>query len=94
MLSVDVLPNVQLCPIREREDSNTFSRVFSAVIEIPKLWALIFRVPSVRFISKGENALFSSAFLLIASGTAEGDIEPMGIKCLLCLLYTSDAADE
>ena len=47
VLEVDVLPDVELGPVRQREDADALALGFARVVERPQLGALVLRVPAV-----------------------------------------------
>ena len=60
------------------------------VVEPPRFRALILGVPTVRCAAQRKDALLGARLLLVASGTAEGRIEPVPVQRLfqrLCLHY-------
>src|SRR6185369_16438963 len=57
LFQVDVLPDIQLGPVGEREDTDTFPRLDTGVVQVPKLRALVLGVPAVVGAAEGEDAL-------------------------------------
>ena len=47
VLEVDVLPDVELGPVRQREDADALALVLAGVVEAPQLGPLVLRVPAV-----------------------------------------------
>ena len=47
VLEVDVLPDVELGPVRQREHADALALVLARVVEAPQLRALVLRVPAV-----------------------------------------------
>ena len=47
VLGHDVLPDVELGPVREREDADRFALADARVVELPELGPLVLRVPGV-----------------------------------------------
>jgi len=80
---VDILPHVQLGPVRDREDADRFALVFLGVIEIPQLGPLVLRIPPVAGRAEREDALLGPALFLVAPRTAKGGIEAPLVECLL-----------
>lgn len=79
----DVLPDILLCPVGEREDAYTFAFINLTVIVTPQLWPLIFRVPAMETVTKGVNTFFRAGFFLIAPRAAERGIKTVLIQRLL-----------
>ena len=59
-IEMDILPNIQLSPIRQREYPNAFTLVDPAVVEVPKLGTLVFRIPAMVLVSEREYSLLRS----------------------------------
>ena len=75
IFETDVLPDVQLRPVGEREDADAFPLMNTGVVDIPQLRALVLGVPLVEFVAEGEDALFGTALFLVAAGATEGSVE-------------------
>ena len=73
----DVVPDVELGPVREREDADALARVDAPVVEAPQLRALVLRVPLAELVAEGEDALLGARLLLVAPGAAEERGEPV-----------------
>ena len=71
LLLADVLPDVHLGPIREREDPDRLALVDLAIVEIPELGALVLRVPLAELVAEGEDALLGAGLLLVPPRAAE-----------------------
>ena len=50
-----------------------------ALVELPQLGALALRVPLPERVAEGQHALLGPSLVLVAPGTAEGGVEPVGI---------------
>src|SRR5207248_545707 len=74
-LAGDVLPDVELGPVREREDADLLALADPAVVEGPRLGALRLRVPLTVLVAEREHALLGPRPLLVAAGAAEGGVE-------------------
>src|SRR5205085_1217665 len=81
-LEVDVLPDVQLGPVREREDADALALVDAAVVEVPQLGPLVLRVPLVEAVAERVDALLGPRLLLVAAGPAERGVELAGLEGL------------
>src|SRR5579871_4316185 len=66
LLAGDVLPDVELGPVGEREDAEVLSRSVAGVVEAPQLGALVARVPLPELVAQGEDALLGPRLLLVA----------------------------
>ena len=75
VLLQDVLPDIELGPVRQREDADRFALPDAGVVERPELGALVARVPGMVGGAEGEDALLGAALLLVAAGAAEGRVE-------------------
>ena len=75
-LHVNVKPDIELGPIRERKNANAFALVDAGVKDIPKLWPLVFGVPLPLAVPEGVNTLFGPRFLLVPPGPTERRIKP------------------
>ena len=56
----DVHPDVHLGEVRERKNTEVFARVFASVEEVPKLGALVFRIPLMKTVTKREYTFFGT----------------------------------
>src|SRR5262249_21241883 len=79
----DVMPDVELGPVRQREYADRLTWLDSGVEQIPKLWTLITRIPGMALRAKREDALLGATLLFIAPRTAEGGVEAMQVERLL-----------
>ena len=75
VLAADVLPHVQLGPVRDREHAHVLARPHAAVVEVPQLGPLAPRVPLAEVVAEGEDPLLRARPLLVAPGAAEGGVE-------------------
>src|SRR5205085_8468869 len=71
LLAADVVPDVELGPVGEREHADRFARPDPRVVEIPELGALRLRVPAMAGTTNGEDALLRARLLLVAPRAAE-----------------------
>jgi hypothetical protein len=74
-LLADVLPHVELGPVREREHAHVLAGLDEAVVEVPQLRPLRLRVPLAEVVAEGQDALLGPRPLLVAPGAAEGGLE-------------------
>src|SRR5580704_1991151 len=68
---MDVLPHVQLRPVRKRKYADAFAWLYAAVEQIPQLGPLILRIPLTQPIPERKDAFLGSRLLLIPPGAAE-----------------------
>ena len=83
VLEIDVLPDVQLGPVGEREHPDALPLVDLAVVDAPQLRALVLRIPAVGLVTEGVDPLLGTGLLLVAAGAAEGGIEAVFVERLL-----------
>src|SRR3546814_2111097 len=79
----DVLPDVELGPVRDREDADALALRLAGVVEVPQFGALLLGIPAVRRRAEGENAFLGAALFLVAARAAEGDVETVEVERLL-----------
>ena len=83
VFQMDVLPDIQFGPVAQREYANTFTFVQFAVVNVPQLRPLILRVPLMLAIAEAVDTFFRTAFLFIATGTAERSVKLVVVERLL-----------
>ena len=71
----DVLPDVELGPVAQREHPDVLALVVAAVVEAPQLGPLVLRVPLAEVVAEAEHPLLGPGLLLVAAGTAERGVE-------------------
>src|SRR3984957_16100179 len=64
LLLVDVLPHVQLSPVRQREHAYVLALFDAPVVQVPQLRELVLRVPLAEVVAEGEHALLRPRTLL------------------------------
>ena len=72
---MDVLPDVQLGPVRQRESPDAFGLGFAGVVKLPQLGPLVFRIPAVVGRAEREDPLFRAALFFIPACAAKGHVE-------------------
>src|SRR5437764_3666742 len=77
LLLGDVLPHVELGPVREREHAHVLARLVAAVVERPELGPLGLGVPLAGLVAEGKDALLRAGPLLVAARAAERGVEPV-----------------
>ena len=75
VLDVDVVPDVELGPVREREDADALARSDAAVEQVPQLGPLVLRIPLALGVAEREDALLGARALLVAPRAAERRVE-------------------
>ena len=71
----DVLPDVELGPVRDREDANLLAAAEAAVVEVPELGTLRARVPLAEVVAEAEDPLLRAGALLVAARAADRRVE-------------------
>ena len=74
-LAGDVLPDVELGPVGDREHAHVLAAADAPVVEVPQLRALAARVPLAEVVAEGEDPLLRAGALLVAAGAAERGVE-------------------
>src|SRR6185312_4221560 len=74
-LASDVLPHVELGPVRDREHAHLLALADPAVVEVPELRALGARVPLAEVVAEGEDPLLRARALLVAPRAADRGVE-------------------
>src|SRR6266702_2259112 len=74
-LAPDVLPHVELGPVADRKHPHVLALVDSRVVEVPRLRALVLRVPLAEVVAEGEDALFRARLFLVAARSADRGVE-------------------
>ena len=80
VLQVDVLPDVDLGPVGEREHPDGLALVLAGVVEAPQLGPLIARIPAMVRRAEGEAPFLGPALLLVAPGAADRGVEAVGVE--------------
>ena len=71
----DVLPDVELGPVRQREHADVLTLAVPAVVEVPQLGPLVLRVPLPEVVAERVHPLLGPGLLLVAPTTAEHGVE-------------------
>ena len=80
VLDVDVAPDVDLGPVRQREDADALARPDAAVQQLPELRPLVLRIPLPVGVAQREDALLGARALLVAPRAAERRVEAAGLR--------------
>src|SRR5579859_2373947 len=83
LLAMDVLPDIELRPVRDGKHADTLALGLLGVVQMPELGALILGVPAVTRRTEREHPLLRPALLLVAARAAEGRIKTIEIQRLL-----------
>ncbi len=83
LLAVDVQPDVELGPVRNRKHAHRFALVDAGVVEVPQLRALVLGIPAVLLAAEREDALLGARLLLVAARAADRRVEAVLIQRLL-----------
>src|SRR6478609_9775541 len=75
VLAGDVLPHVELRPVRDREDPDVLALPRPRVVEVPELGPLQTRVPLAEVVPEAEDALLRASTLLVSARAAQGRVE-------------------
>ena len=79
---MDVVPDIELGPVGEREDADAFAGADAAVEEGPQFGALVFRIPLASGVAEGEDALLGAGFFFVAARAAKGSVEAVSAKAV------------
>src|SRR4051794_25880622 len=77
VFEMDVLPYVELSPIRKREHTNRFAFIDARVINVPQLGTLILRIPLPEAVTERIDTLFGPRLFLVPAGAAKSGIKPV-----------------
>jgi hypothetical protein len=83
LLEVDVLPDVELGPVGDREDPDLLALVDLGVVEVPELGSLVLGIPAMLRVAEGEDPLLGAGLLLVAAAAAERGVEAVLVERLL-----------
>ena len=78
VLAPDVLPDVELGPVRQGEGAEVLTAADLAVVEVPELGALVAGVPLTEGVAKRENPLLGPRLVLVAPCAADAGVEAVG----------------
>src|SRR5438445_6503757 len=74
-LALDVLPDVELGPVADREHAYVLALRNPRVVQAPQLWPLVLRVPLAELVAEREHALLGARLFLVAARPADRGIE-------------------
>src|SRR3546814_3113072 len=75
LLELDILPDVEFGPVRQRKDADALALRLARIIQPPQFWALVLGIPAVAGRTEREDALLGPGFLLITARAAERRVE-------------------
>src|SRR6476646_2403748 len=75
VLARDVLPHVELRPVRDRDHADVLPFADPRVVEIPELGTLCARVPLPEVVAEAEDAFLRASALLVAARATHRRIE-------------------
>ena len=87
---MDVLPHIQLGPVRQGEHADAFAAILARVVQRPELRTLILGVPAMLRGAKRKHALFGAALFFVPAAAAECRIEAVLIQSLAQRLREHD----
>src|SRR5467141_777819 len=74
-LARDVLPDVELGPVADREHAHVLALRHSRVVQAPELGSLVLRVPLAELVAEREHALLGARLFLVAPRAADRGVE-------------------
>ena len=80
ILQADILPDIQLRPVGQREHTDALPFMDTGVVDVPQLRTLVLRVPLVELVAERIDTFFRPALLFIATGASESGIELIFIE--------------
>src|SRR3546814_5200367 len=80
---MDILPDIKLGPVTDREDAHRFAFGFARIVQPPQFGTLALRVPAVIGRTEGKDTLLGAALLFIAPRAAQGSVNAVFVERLL-----------
>src|SRR5438105_6599739 len=74
-LALDVLPDVELGPIADREHAHVLALRHPRVVQVPQLGPLVLRVPLAELVAEREHAFLGARLFLVAACSTDGGVE-------------------
>src|SRR5690606_12224675 len=71
----DVLVDVHLRPVRDREHPHVLAAPMPGVVQTPQLGPLVLRIPLAELVAEAEDPLLGPGLLLVPAGTSEHRVE-------------------
>ena len=75
LLEREVLPDVELGPVADREHPHALAAADATVVDVPQLGTLVLRIPAAEVVAEGEDPLLRAGALLVAAGATERGVE-------------------
>src|SRR6266496_2481187 len=75
LLARDVVPDVRLGPVGQREDTDLLAGAVPPVVEVPQLGTLPPRLPLAEGVAQAEDPLLRAGALLVPAAAAEHRVE-------------------
>jgi acetylornithine deacetylase/succinyl-diaminopimelate desuccinylase-like protein len=82
VFALDVLPDIQFCPVADGKDTHVFTRSFQPVVKVPQLRALVLGIPLAEPVAKTEKALFGPRLFLVATGAPQCTVKFEFSQCV------------
>ena len=60
IFKTDILPDVQFCPVAQREHTDAFSFADAGFVDVPEFRTLVFGVPLVEFVAEREDTFLGT----------------------------------
>ncbi|MDT4831032.1 hypothetical protein FQZ97_645210 [compost metagenome] len=74
-LTLDVLPDVQLRPVGDREDAHVLAAMHAGIEQAPQFGALSLGIPLAEFVPERKNAFLGARLFLVAPRAPDAGIE-------------------
>src|SRR3546814_1522033 len=78
----DILPDVELGPVRDREHADALALRLAGVVEVPELGTLLLGVPAVGRGAKGEDAIPGETLFLVEASADAGYVAAVDAESL------------
>ncbi len=80
ILGLDVAPDIDFGPVRQRKDPDALALADLAVIDVPEFRALIARIPAMVRRAEGIDAFLGARGLFVAARATESGVELAGVE--------------
>ena len=77
-LALDVAPDVELGPVRDRERAHVLAGGVAAVVQAPQLGPLVARIPLAELVAQRDDPLLRARLVLVAARAAEDGVVAAG----------------
>ena len=75
LFTLNVLPHIQFGPVGNWEYAHVLTGVNAGVVQVPKFWALAFRIPLAKAVAERKNTFFGACLFFIAACATHQRIE-------------------